>query len=103
MSRSLIIDTGSNISILQPGMSRRDVSVTTTKPYGVTGEVLDIKGLPSVTFTLYGREFTHAFLVCNLPADAGLIGTDFFEKAGAIIDFECSKMSLPALTMCYVC
>jgi len=44
MPRSLIIDTGSNVSILQPGMSRRDVSVTTTRPYGVTGEVLDIKG-----------------------------------------------------------
>ena len=45
MPRSLIIDTGSKVSILQPGMSRRDVSVTTTRPYGVTGEVLDIKGL----------------------------------------------------------
>ena len=94
MPRSLIIDTSSNVSILQPGMSRRDVSVTTTRPYGVTGEVLDIKGLQSVTYTLNGREFSHAFLVCALPADAaGLLGTDFFEKAGAIIDFECSKLS----------
>jgi len=50
MSRSLIVGTGSNVSILQPGMSRRDVSVTTTKPYGVAVEVLDIKGLKSVTF-----------------------------------------------------
>ena len=78
MPRSLIIDTGSNVSILQPCMSRRGVSVTTTRPYGVIGEVLDIKGLQSVNFTLNGREFTHAFLVCALPADAGLLGTDFF-------------------------
>jgi len=45
MQRNLIVDTGSNFSILQPGMSRRDVTETTTRPYGVTGEVLDIKGL----------------------------------------------------------
>jgi hypothetical protein len=64
------------------------------RPYGVTGEVLDIKGLQSVTFTLKGREFTHAFLVCALPTNAAvLLGTDFLEKAGAVIDFECGKMS----------
>jgi len=94
MQRDLIVDTGSNVSILQPGMSRQDVIGTTTRPYFVTGEVLDIKGLQSVIFTLNEREFTHAFLVCTLPADAaGLLGTDFFEKAGAIIDSECNKMS----------
>jgi len=44
------------------------------------------------------RECTHAFLVCTLPADAkGLLGTDFFEKEGAIIDFECNKMSLTGI------
>ena len=98
MPRSLIIDTVSNVSILQPRMSRRDVSITTTRPYGVTGEVLDIKGLQSVTFMLNEREFTHAFLVCSLPAyAAGLLGTDFLEKAGVITDFECAKMSLTGI------
>ena len=93
--QSLIVDTGSSISILQPCVSRCDIRVTTMKQYGVTGEVLDIKGLQSMTFTLNGREFTHAFLVCALPTDAaGLLGTDFLEKAGAVIDFECGKMSL---------
>ena len=48
-----------------------------------------------MNFTLNGREFTHAFLVCALPTDAaGLLVTDFLEKAGAVIDFECGKMSL---------
>ena len=98
MPRSLIIDTSSIVSILQPGMSRHDVSVTTTRPYDVTGEVLDIKGLRSVIFTLNGRKFTNAFLVCALPVDAaGLLATDFCEKAGTIIDFECSKLSLTSI------
>ena len=95
LSRSLIIDTGSNVSILQPAVSSRSVRVTQTKPHGVTGEALDIKGLQTVTFSLNRREYTHTFLVCSLPTEAaGLLGTDFLEKSGALIDFECGKMSL---------
>jgi len=79
-------------------MSRRDISVTTTRPYGVTEEVLDIKGLQSVTFTLNGRQFPHTFPVYALPAEAaGLLGTDFFVKAGDVMDFECSQLSLSGI------
>ena len=47
MSRSLTLETGSNLSILQPGVSRVEVRVTTMEPYGVTGDVLNIKGQQS--------------------------------------------------------
>jgi len=61
----------------------------------VTGKVLDTKGQESVSFTLNGREYSHTFLVCPLPSDAaGLLGTDFTEKTGAVINFERCKMSL---------
>ena len=43
MPRSLILDTGSNISITQPDISRSNVQVTTQEPYGVTGDVRDIR------------------------------------------------------------
>jgi len=45
VSRRLIVDTGSNVSILQPGVSKSDVRVTTVRPFGVTG-VLRHKGTP---------------------------------------------------------
>ena len=79
MSRSLILDTGFDVSILQPGVPRGDVRVTTLEPYGkVTGDILNIKGQQSVSFMLNGCEFKHTFLVCSLPTDAsGLVGTDF--------------------------
>ena len=33
--------------------------------------------------------------MCSLPTDAaGLLGTDFFKKAGVTIDFVCGKLSL---------
>jgi len=61
----------------------------------VTGEALDVKGLQKVTFLLNRREYTHTFIVCSLPTEAaGLLGTNFLEKLGAVIDFEKGKMSL---------
>jgi len=103
--KRLIIDTGSSVSILQPGVSRRDVRVTVMKPYGVTGEALDIKGQQLVSFVLGGRKFTHIFLVCPLPTDKdGLFGTDFLERAGADINFDLGELSLVGINKApYVC
>jgi hypothetical protein len=95
LPRSLILDPGSHVSILQPAVSGRDVRITGMKPHGVTGEAIDIKGLQSVNFSLNGREYTHAFLVCSLPTEeAGLLGTDFLEKTGALVEFEHAKISI---------
>ena len=97
------MDTGSNVSIIQPGISTGDIRVTSAKPYGVTGETLDIKGQRFVPFTLEGREYRHPFLVHQLPTDeAGLLGIDFFEKTGAEINFWCGQMS-PTSTKCLGC
>ena len=52
--RNLIVDTGSTVSILQPSISRSDVSVTALKPFGVTGEVLDVKGRQYVSLEIGG-------------------------------------------------
>ena len=92
MSRSLILNTGSYVSILQPGGTRGDVRVTTMEQYGMNGYVLDIKGQQPVFFMLDGCEFKHTLLVCPLPTDAaGLVGTDFMVSLGTVINFECSK------------
>jgi len=40
---SLIRDTRSRVSILQPGASRNEVMTTVLRPYGVTGKVFDMK------------------------------------------------------------
>ena len=95
VSRSLILDAGYNISILQPGISKGDMRVTTERPYGVTRETLDIKGRQCVSFEVNGSKFNHTFLVCSLPTNAaGLLGMDFIHGSGAMIDFQCCRMSL---------
>ena len=92
--RVMIIDTVSNISILQPGVAKSEVRHTDMRPYGVTGEILDVKGRQAVSFVLGGREFNHQFLVCSLPTDAdGLLGMDLLKESGPIVHLECNKMS----------
>jgi hypothetical protein len=96
--KCLIIDTGSNVSILQPGVSRHDVRATAVRPYGVTGEALDIRGQQLVSFVLGGRKFSHTFLVCPLPTESdGLFSTDFLEKTGADINFDIGQLSLDGM------
>ena len=76
-------------------MYRSDVSATSIKPYGVTGEALNIRSQQHVSFVLGGRKLDHTFLVCPLPTEAdGLLGTDFLDRTGTEINFECGKLSL---------
>ena len=97
--RDLILDTGSNISILQPGVSRSDARCTSIKPYGVTGETLEIRGQQTVSLKLDGQEFKHPFYVCSLPTNAdGLIGLDFMKKTGANLDIGKGKISLAGIS-----
>jgi len=60
ISRNLILDAGSNVSILQAGISSSDIKVTDARPYGVTGEVLEIKELQS--FISLKRERIYAYI-----------------------------------------
>jgi hypothetical protein len=83
--RDLILDTGSNISIFQPGMSTRDVRCTSVKPYGITGETLEIRGQQTVFFEFKKHKFRHSFYVYSLTTKATvLIGMDLMEKTSAI-------------------
>jgi hypothetical protein len=93
--KRVIVDTGSNVSILQPGVSQSGVNVTSIKPYGVTGEALNIRSQQHVSFVLGGQKLDHSFLVCPLPTEVdGLLGTDFLDRTGAEMNFACGKLSL---------
>ena len=65
--RDPILDTGSNISILQPGVSRSDIRCTSIKPYGVTGETLEIRGQQTVSFVLDNHELNTRFAYVRFP------------------------------------
>jgi hypothetical protein len=92
--RRLILDSGSSVSILPEGISCEDMRDTPLKPFGVTGEKLDVKGRQIVTFILVENRFKHNLLVCPLPSEvAGLLGADFLERVGANVNFESRELS----------
>jgi hypothetical protein len=91
----MIVYNGSNISILQPGISKSEMKFTDPRPYGLTGETLDVKGHQTVSFVLSGRKFNHQFWGFSFPTEtAGLLGLFFLKESGAIVNLECNTMSL---------
>ena len=98
VERSLIIDMGSDVSILKLGISNANIRDTTLRPYAVTGETLEVKGRQTFSLDLCGRKFDHRFLVCLLPTEAaGLLRTDFLEGRSSHISFEDGRMSFNTL------
>jgi hypothetical protein len=65
--RSLIIDTGSCVSILKPGVLQGKLEATNLLPHGVTGEVLTVEGQQTLPLVIAGSRFYHTFLVSPLP------------------------------------
>lgn len=83
-----IIDTGSNVSLIQPRISGEEVMASDLSPFGVTGDVLEVKGTQVVTFHINNVKYEHGFLVCSLPTTAaGIVGMDFLLKCEAEINF----------------
>jgi hypothetical protein len=79
--REFVLDTGSGISLIQPGVYSAEVTPTNISPFGVTGKQLEIKGVQEVLFHLGGKTFSHQFCVCSLPTEAdGIFGVDLAWK-----------------------
>ena len=95
----LIIDTGSSVSLIQPGLSSARLTKAKVTPYGVTGEELQIRGEQPVCFNIDGQTYRHEFNVCSLSTDAdAIIGTDFLYTVNARLDLETRKMWLTKST-----
>ena len=93
--RTVLVYTGSSISLIQPGVCSTEINRATVTPYGVTGEELRVQGKQVVILTINGETYTHEFCVCELATEAdAIIGTDFLRKMDAILDFDRGKLLL---------
>jgi len=93
--RTILVDTGSSLSLIQPGVCTSIVNSATVTPYGVTGDELRLKGEQRVTFTIKGETYTHDFCLCNVATEAdAILGTDFLLKMDTRLDFENGKFCL---------
>jgi hypothetical protein len=88
-----IADTGSSISLIQPGVYSSEVRPTNLSPFGVTGIELDAQGIQDVQFYLKDRKFRHEFYVRSLPTEVdGILGMDFLSERNT--DLNLDKLEL---------
>ena len=59
--RVFIVDTGSNISLIKPGMSRSEIRATNLAQFGVRGNELEVTGVQEVEFRGNNRNYRHQF------------------------------------------
>ena len=93
--KAFILDTGSNVSLIKPGVSHNKIRTTSLAPFGVTGDELEIKGEQEVEFCCNNQNYKHQFYVCSLPTDAdGIIGMDFLLAVSAKLDLEKQELRM---------
>jgi hypothetical protein len=68
-SATFILDTGSSISLIQPGAHSIKAEATEVAPISVTGDKLAIAGQQEVGFSPQQCYFRHRFHVCQLPTE----------------------------------
>ena len=91
--KSLIVDTGSNVSLIKPGVSNNKVEVVSIVPFAVTGHELEVQGVQKIEFYCNNQKYWHRFYVCSLPTDAdGIIGMDFLAMVNAKLDLKTQEL-----------
>ena len=89
------MDSGSNVSLIQPGIYRSEVRPSSTTSFGVTGDELDILGEQDVQFSVNNWNCGHTFCVCSLPTEAdGILGMDFLSETNASLDIGRQELRL---------
>jgi hypothetical protein len=93
--RTLIVDTGSSISLVLPDVCSIKLTPTNISPFGVTGDGLLILGEQDLTFEFGDWRCSHRFYVCSLATKAdGIVGLDLLEALRAHIDLEKRELTL---------
>jgi hypothetical protein len=89
VKRTLILNSGSCCSIIQPGVADEPIGCTDFAPFGVTGKNLEEKGEQTIKFLMGSVTFNHNFVVCKLPTNAAkTLGINFLLPRRAKLDLE---------------
>ena len=81
LHRAFIVDTGSSISLIHPGVCSNEVRPTNLSPFGVAGNELQIMGVQELEVHLNGIKYSHQVCVCSLSTKAdGIVGMYFLSE-----------------------
>jgi hypothetical protein len=87
--RSTVIDTGSSVSLIKPGVTNSPLRPTNRWPVSVAGDNLLIQGEQSKSFGINDCTFRHVSLVCKLSTNAdGIVVMDLLDQFSAKLDFR---------------
>jgi flagellar biosynthesis component FlhA len=59
--RNFIVDTGSNVPLIKPGISNNRIINTNLAPFGVTGNEFEIAGVQEIEFWCSTKKYCHPF------------------------------------------
>jgi hypothetical protein len=72
-----LIDSGTSLSIVMPGVDQAEVNPTNTAPRGITGTKLKSLGSQRIGIKLGNRVYSHEYVVTPLDVEySGLLGVD---------------------------
>jgi hypothetical protein len=98
--RRLLLDTGSSLCLIQPGVSASTIQATGTNPVGITGDALPLQVEQCIQFTLGNKIYRQIFGVCVLPTKAdGLVGTDFLSANSDRLDWSNQTLELRSVSL----
>lgn len=85
--RTLLVDTGAELSILRKAVSGVPVQQVLTKAKGVTGANLAVLGAQELECQVAHLRVKHTFVIANIETwRDGLVGWDLLQKLGAVVD-----------------
>lgn len=104
ISVNALVDTGSTISIVRPGVlpntdqpSPPGWSTTKTQIITVTGEQATMRGRKVLTVSIAGRSVQHAFWLADIQ-DCSIIGLDLLSVLEATVDVRKAQLRLGEAT-----
>ena len=101
VNTEFIVDSGSGVSLIKPGIPHGQVKPFWTTSFGVTGDELDTRGEQDVQFCLKNWNNRNTFCVCPLPTNAdGIVGMYFLKEINTSLDigkrvFTVRKRQIP--------
>ena len=103
---SFLIDTGAGVSLLKSEVWERvNGNPNTLKPItahrlvGVDGIPIKVRGSTIAQLTIGGVEFQHEFIIADQITVDALLGVDFLEAKGCLLDLSKGEMSINGKTV----
>ena len=83
-SHLVLVDSGTSLSVMKPGISSSELQPTQTAAKGITGNKLKTTGTQIITFWVGNKTFKHEFLIAPLDVVcSGILGVDILKRMEA--------------------